>query len=504
MSARDSASEEANVEPQRQAATGNGAAWGDTGGRRFGMVPPSQGRPVKIGIVGAGSAQFSLDIVGDLCLSPAFAGSFVTFMDIDEGRLRTIDRLARRYADELGADLRFEATLDREAALREADFVVNTAAQAHADEEAQRAIWEAHGYYRGVRLPYVNLELMLGVARDVERLCPYAWLLQSGNPVFEGCTLMTRETGANVIGLCHGFAGYRHIVAALNLDPAQVVFEAPGVNHCVWMTQFRYKGEDAYPLLDAWIANEAETYWARPVERFSDTQFSRAAVDMYRMFGLFPIGDTPRFGGSQFISSWWYHPDLETKSRWYGSLGGFDSEIGWQGYLDKMEANLGRIARAAADDATLVTESLPPRVSGELIVPIIDALANDRAGVFQVNVPNRGALPGIADDVVVEVPALVSRGGVQPLRLDPLPRGLMNRMLVPKILEMEMNLEVFQTGDAAVWFHQLMFDHRTRDPAQAIGAMRAVLNLPFNARLRERFGDPGDVLALMAPDPVTA
>ena len=102
------------------------------------------------------------------------------------------------------------------------------------------------------------------------------------------------------------------------------------------MTQFRYRGEDAYPLIDVWIENEAERYWAEPVTRYSDTQMSRAAIDMYRMFGFLPIGDTPRFGGSQFISSWWYHTDLEIKRRWYGSLGGFDSHIGWNEYLAKM------------------------------------------------------------------------------------------------------------------------------------------------------------------------
>lgn len=491
-----------------QHTTGNGKVRVDTGGQqlvqRSPAAPRGSGRPVKIGIIGAGSAQFSLDIVGDLCLTPGFAGSQVTFMDIDEGRLRAIDGLARRYAAELGVDLRFERTLDREVALREADFVINTAAQSHAEEEAQRAVWDAHGYYRGVRIPDPNLGLMLSVARDVERLCPDAWLLQSGNPVFEGCTLMTRETGAKVIGLCHGFAGHRHIARVLGLDPDEIAFEAPGVNHSIWMTQFRHKGEDAYPLLDAWIEQEAEAYWARPVTRFSDTHLSRAAVDMYRLFGLFPIGDTPRFGGSQFVSNWWYHTDFETKRRWYGDLGGFDSEIGWQAYLDKVEENLTKIARATADEATPVTEALPPRLSGELIVPIIDALANDRSGVFQVNVPNNGSLPGIAADVVVEVPALVSRGGVQPLRLDPLPRGLLHRALLPKVLEMEINLEIFQTGDARVWFHQLMFDHRTRSPEQAVAAMEAVLELPFNARLRERFGDPWQVLSLMAPvEPVT-
>jgi hypothetical protein len=82
---------------------------------------------------------------------------------------------------------------------------------------------------------------------------------------------------------------------------------------------------------------------------------------------------------------------------------------------------------------------------------------------------------------------------VRPLRLDPLPRRLLNRVLVPKILEMELNLEIFQTGDPRVWMHQVLFDHRTRTPAQALRAMQAVLDLPFNARVKERFGNLTDL-----------
>jgi alpha-galactosidase len=449
----------------------------------------SQGKPVKIGIIGAGSAQFSLNVVRDLCLTPGLAGSLVCFMDINAERLEAIDRLARRYALDVGADLRFETTLDRETALQDADFVLNTAAQPHDDEEHQRAVWDSHGYYRGVRLPYLNLELMLSVAQDMERICPDAWLVQSGNPVFEGCTLMTRETGVKVVGLCHGHYGYRKIARVLGLDDQDIAFEAPGVNHCIWMTQFRYRGDDAYPLIDAWIARESTEYWNTPVTRFSDTQMSRAAVDMYWMFGLFPIGDTPRFGGSQWVSSWWYHSDLQTKRRWYGDLGGFDSEIGWSNYLNEMNRNLDRIQRVGTDQHGKLTAEFPPEHSGEQIVPIMDALANDHQGIFQVNVPNYGALSGIADDVVVEVPALVGRDGIKPIRTQPLPRRIMNRVLTPKILEMEMNLEIFQTGDPKVWFHQILLDHRTQTSEQAIKAMQAVLDLPFNARLRERFGD---------------
>jgi len=82
---------------------------------------------LKIAIIGAGSAQFSLGLVRDLCLTPNMAGSLVSLMDINEERLDRIHNVAARYAKELNFDLRFEKTTSRETALKDADFILNTA-----------------------------------------------------------------------------------------------------------------------------------------------------------------------------------------------------------------------------------------------------------------------------------------------------------------------------------------------------------------------------------------
>ena len=178
-------------------------------------------KPLKLAIIGAGSATFSLGLLRDLCLQRSLWGSLVAFMDLDAERLEVIHTLAARYAGELGVDLRFETTLDRRRALADADFVINTAALPHGKEEKLRAIGEKHGYYRGAHFGYYQhqLDLMMGVARDIEAVCPDAWLIQSSNPVFEGCTLMTRETGVKVVGLCHGHYGYREVAEIIGLDP---------------------------------------------------------------------------------------------------------------------------------------------------------------------------------------------------------------------------------------------------------------------------------------------
>ncbi|MEE8571256.1 MAG: alpha-glucosidase/alpha-galactosidase, partial [Candidatus Bathyarchaeia archaeon] len=128
---------------------------------------------VKLGVIGAGSAVFSLGLVRDLCCSKDLYGSTITLMDIDEQRLDSIFKLSTRYVDELKVDLRFEKTTSRETALKEADFVINTALHGgHGNYEAQRAAGDKHGYYRGAPgRNYNQLRFMLSVARDMERIC---------------------------------------------------------------------------------------------------------------------------------------------------------------------------------------------------------------------------------------------------------------------------------------------------------------------------------------------
>src|SRR5262249_30877424 len=145
------------------------------------MSDRSEHKAIRLAVIGAGSAQFSLGIVRDLCLTESLRGSSIVWMDVDEQRLDMINELSRRYAAEMGADLRFEKTLDRQAALKDADFVINTALSGgHSREEAERALLEQNGYYRGIHPGegfFFQYDFMLSVARDIERICPDAWLI---------------------------------------------------------------------------------------------------------------------------------------------------------------------------------------------------------------------------------------------------------------------------------------------------------------------------------------
>ena len=105
--------------------------------------------PTKVTIIGAGSVVFSLGLVKDMCLTEGLGGSTVCFMDINDERLDTVYRLAVRYAEDLGADLTFERTLDRGISLQDADFVINTATVTHNEHfmKRRRELTAEYGYF---------------------------------------------------------------------------------------------------------------------------------------------------------------------------------------------------------------------------------------------------------------------------------------------------------------------------------------------------------------------
>jgi alpha-galactosidase len=434
----------------------------------------------KVTVIGAGSVVFALGLVKDLCLTKELSGSHMCFMDINEESLDVIYNLGKRYAEDLGANLTFEKTTDREVALKGADFVVNSATATHNEYfmQRRRRMMTEYGYfYARTGMPeYHNLQMMLDVAKDMEKICPDAWILLAGNPVFDGTTLMTRETDIKVCGLCHGHYGYTGIARVLGLDPDKVTWEAPGLNHNIWLTHFIYENEDMYPRLDKWIAEESETYWQtmETEGKSIPAQMSRAAIQQYKMYGLIPIGDTPRSGG------WWFHTDLETRKRWYDPSGGGDTPSGRDKILEGKAKKFEQMKQAAYDEKLRPIDLFGDTMTHEQHIPIMNGLVNNIEGQFQVNIPNNGVLPGVPDDVAVEVPAIVNKKGIQPVRVAPLPKKIMLECILPTWLRMEQGLEALLSGDKSMMLYGVLGSHQTKSYEHALETVEALFDIEPN------------------------
>jgi len=446
---------------------------------------------VKISIIGAGSATFSLALVKDLCLTPNLSGSTVNFMDINKERLDAVYTLCKRYAEETKAKLKLEKTTDQKESLKDADFVVNTALVV--GYSGYREGWNVgfkHGYRFGGSLHimhdecfwsnFYQLRLFESLVNDILDVCPDAWYLKLANPVLAATTHLGRKyRKLKFIGLCHGYLGVYHLASVLGFKPEQLEFKIPGVNHFVWLTDFRHDSEDAFPILDEWIEKKSHKY-------FENCGFSSGvgpkAVDLYKKFSVFPIGDTCTPGGGSW--PWWYHTDDETERKWK------EDPNGWWRWVLKpsKEDTVSKLIKAAYNPSVKVTSVFPPQKSRESIINIVESLACDVPRVYQVNVMNADNLvSGVPLDFEVEVPAVISKKGVEGEKTLGLPKAVTSYLLRDRVAPVEVELESYETGSKKRLLDLVLMDPWTKSEEQARNLLEDILELPQNTEMQEHY-----------------
>lgn len=142
-----------------------------------------------------------------------------------------------------------------------------------------------------------------------------------------------------------------------------------------------------------------------------------------------------------------------------------------------MAQNVQKVEAAATAPTVAATDLFAPVQSDEQIVPIIHALVNDEPGLFQVNIPNQGAvLPGFPEDLVIECQGLVDGGGIRGIQIPPLPPKLVVSAMIPRWQRAELVVEALRQGDRDLLLHYLLVDPRTQSLAQAESLIDAWLS----------------------------
>ncbi len=441
---------------------------------------------IRIGIIGAGSANYALSVVKDICLTPSLKNAEVTFMDINPYKLDVAYRLCVRYAAELGAPLKLGKTTNRAQALKGADFVIHTALArggSHPRLEEGWRVARRYGYRHAGSLHvmhdeafWVNfhqLKLMDSLAADVMRHCPKAWLLLIANPVFAGTTMLMRKyPRLKMVGLCHGFGGVYAIADTLGLkDPNKLDFEVAGVNHFIWITKLRYAGRDVFPILDRWIERGAYRARWRKMGRYIDEELNPLKLDIYRMFGTLPVGDAAHACGGAW--PYWYRVDAQAEKRWRQ-----DAASWWRGFFRHCRNEIPRLERILNDRKTKLTDRFGSKHTGEPMLRLVDSIVRDFPRKIVVNVLNGGNwVPGIPRDIAVELRAKVDGKGVHGLHTKPLPPGVLAWITRDFVAAAEMELAAFQNGSRNDLLSLIMMDPMSRTKEKAERFMNEILAL---------------------------
>lgn len=391
---------------------------------------------MKVTLIGAGSRQFAGTIVRDLLLSQPIAdkGLEIVLMDIATEPLREMEAYARSVIERLGHRATLSSTTDLDSAVTGADFVVAAIEVNRYHYWSQdftiprkygfKQVYGENGGPGGLFHALRQFGPLLEIARSIEKNAPDAYFLNFSNPEHKVCEAISRLTNVKVVGLCHGyFMGAGQISHLLDIPLEHLELSAAGINHFQWFQTIRDRrtGDDLYPRLRE---IEREANW---VSDWHEIALSRILL---RRFGLWPspsanhIGEYLSWADDYVAAQLQFFHDPAEGSPW--AEGARTPE--WHYHIGLVDTERGFHAPRTDESLMSLEASLderPLESSEELAIPIIEWIG---CGVERdlpaVNVPNRGAIPGLPDEMVVEVPAKVVDGELVPLNMEPLPEGI--------------------------------------------------------------------------------
>lgn len=426
----------------------------------------------KIVIIGAGSAVFTQGLVADMILA---GGEWdLHLVDVDPANLAVAHDVVARMIALKQAPLTLTAATDRRESLPQADVVVSTFGV------GGRRAWETdvfvprkHGIFQpvgdsvmpgGISRALRQIPVAVGIAQDVAELCPQALVINYANPMTAIAYAMRKTSSVHVLGLCHGVNHTQGYLAELAGVPAgELSLTAIGVNHCTWITGVRHKGQSLWPVLEKAIETNP------PQLPAPDEPFSGAAPfswELYRTYGAFPaVMD-------RHVTE--FYPGICRAEAYYGRTLGVNA-FSLEGTIRAGDETFAEMAAVAAGELPLdeeVFEHAPGE--HEQLVTILACLAGEGRGVFSVNLPNRGRVPGVPAGAILEGMALIDEGGIRVLDVGPVSPALADQ-IAHRAVVTELTVEAALTGDIEAMARAIHVEGSVTRPAAALALAKEMV-----------------------------
>jgi 6-phospho-beta-glucosidase len=382
---------------------------------------------VKIAVIGGAGVRTPL-LVGGLTTSDLPIDEIALY-DVDQERLQVIGAVAERMA----ARGRVRLCRSVEECVAEADFVFTSIRVGGLDQRMHdEATAQRHGIVgqetvgpAGFAMAMRTIPHMIAYAQQIADAAPRAWIVNFTNPV--GIVTEAMRTATDrVIGICDTPIGlFERVAHALGIDLARCCFDFFGLNHLGWLRQVYFDGEPQLhrlwgdharlhaiyeaPLFEPaavrllkLLPTEYVYYYDQPTRAFDNVrragqgrgdrvaELTRALLEALRDPTVDPVGV--------------YRSYLRRRSAGYMQIeSGADGGAGGESSIDRVEGAGGydRIALA-----------------------VVHAIHFDANAIVVVNVANRGNIPLLGDDDVVEVPCVLNANGARPLHVGRVPERI--------------------------------------------------------------------------------
>ncbi len=405
---------------------------------------------LKIVVIGGGSSYTPELIEGLLNRYHEMPVASLWLVDIEEGKekVEIIAGLARRMIAKAGLTIEVVATLDRESALRDADFVCSQfragCLDARISDERISLKYGLIGQETNGLGGFANacrtIPIALEIAADMERLCPDAWLLNFTNPSGMVTEAILRHSRIKAVGLCNvPVIMQKGITTLLQCaDEKEVVMQVAGLNHFIFVRQILHKGKEWLPEVIAEINAGRDPLVPRNIPPF------RWPSHLLQGLGMIPCA---------YLRYYYMKDDLLRQEL---------AEAGGEGTRGEVVKQLEKILFDQYRDPHLAVK--PKALEGrggqyysEAACELMNAIYNDKRIIMHVNTRNNGAINGLPDDCAVEVSSLITASGPLPLNVAPFPEDTLRLLQLMKSFE-RLTIEAALTGNRHTAWRALMLN----------------------------------------------
>ncbi|MED5099130.1 6-phospho-beta-glucosidase [Niallia circulans] len=381
------------------------------------------GKGIKIVTIGGGSSYTPELVEGFIKRYDSLPVRELWLVDIPEGeeKLNIVGNLAKRMVKKAGLPIEIHLTLDRREALKDADFVttqfrVGLLAARAKDERIPlkyNVIGQETngpgGLFKGLR----TIPIILDIVKDMEELCPNAWLINFTNPAGMVTEAVLRHSNwKKIVGLCNvPISIQMGIAKLLEVESSRVHVDFAGLNHMVFGLNVYLDGKNITP-----------DFLEKMSKHKSDTMRNIAAIDwepdFIKVLGVIPCG---------------YHRYYYKQAE---MLQNELEEAAEQGTRAEVVQQLEKELFELYKDENL--DKKPPQLEkrggayySDAACSLIDSMYNDRRDIQPVNTINNGAIASIPNESAVEISSIITKDGPKPIAIGDLPvavRGLVQQI----------------------------------------------------------------------------
>ena len=353
-------------------------------------------REINVTVIGSGSTYCPELVDGFLQRQDSLKLKRLVLMDIDERKRTIVGDLCVRMIRNAGIDCEVVMTDDLDAALQGADFVVTQirVGKLHCrylDEQIPvkydligQETTGIGGFFKALR----TIPVIGNICKKIEEICPDAWLINFTNPSGIVTDYVLNNTNVKCIGLCNVPIDMIDDAKEAVGEDADITYL--GLNHLSWITSVMKDGEEKlYDLFD-------EGYAPKVMANIKDDGFDIGCLKA--------VGGIP----SSYLQYYYCrdakldHLMTDEKSR---------AQI-----CMEIEEDLLKLYQ---NEEIVTKPALLDKRGGHkyslAACSLIDSIANDKNDVHVVNILNKGTLPFMNDDDVVEIAARIGADGAKPV-----------------------------------------------------------------------------------------